>query len=123
MNQATTAVQVIDRLEDILLRILRVPAATGYFVDADHVVRLLVHPPSWEELLDLAFLEITDYGWSSTQVSRRLFASYEAILAAAPERLRPDIEERSAHLMDLTGGTGAQTIPAAKGRLSRLGLG
>jgi uncharacterized membrane protein len=123
MNQATTAIQVIDRLEDILIRILRAPAATGCFVDDDQVVRLLVHPPSWEELLDLAFLEIIDYGSSSAQVSRRLFASYEAILAAAPGRLRPGIEERRAHLMDLTGGADAQTITAATRSLSRLGLG
>jgi uncharacterized membrane protein len=35
LNQATTATQVIDRLEEIMLRILRRPPATDCFVDAD----------------------------------------------------------------------------------------
>ena len=123
MNQATTATQVIDRLEDVLLRILRRPPATGCFVDGDGVVRLLVPSVSWEELLDLAFLEIAVYGASSPQVARRLLAAYETLAGAAPPDLRPGLEQRCSALVDLVDATTVEVVRAAARRSDRLGLG
>jgi uncharacterized membrane protein len=123
MNQATTATQVIDRLEDVLLRILRQPPATGLFVDADHVVRLLVRAVSWEELLDLAFLEIEVYGASSPQVARRLLAAYETLTQAAPPQLRPGLDQRCSALAGLVDATTVEVVRAASRRSDHLGLG
>ena len=123
LNQATTATQVIDRLEEVLLRILRRPPASGCFADVDGVVRLRIRPPSWDELLDLAFVEIAVYGASSPQVARRLLAAYEALVAAAPPHLRPGIEERRSTLVDLVDATATAPVRAAARHPDRLGLG
>jgi uncharacterized membrane protein len=123
LNQATTAAQVIDRLEEVLLRILRRPPATDCFVDAELAVRLVVHAPSWDELLDLAFLEIAVDGASSPQVARRLLAAYESLASAAPPDLRPGIEERAATLVGLIDATTAEAVRPAARRPDPLGLG
>src|SRR4051794_31663670 len=122
LNQATTATQV-DRLEEVLLRILRRPPATDCFVGADSAVRLVVHPPSWDELLDLAFLEIAVDGASSPQVARRLLAAYESLASAAPPDLRPAIEERAATLVRLIDATTVEAVRPAARRPDPLGLG
>jgi uncharacterized membrane protein len=123
LNQATTATQVIDRLEDVLLRILRRPPPTGCFADVDGVVRLQVHPPSWDELLDLALVEIVVYGASSPQVARRLLAAYRSLADAAPEPLRRGIERRRATLVDLVDATTVEPVRAVARQPDRLGLG
>jgi uncharacterized membrane protein len=58
VNQPTTAVVVIDRLEELLLRIGRRPQPTGFFVDSGSVVRLMYPEPTWAETVDLAITEI-----------------------------------------------------------------
>ncbi len=92
VNQPTTAIQVIDRLADILRRIAASPPLTGYYADAAGRVRLLEPVTSWDDLLDLAFTEITSYGAGSAQVARRLLAAYEAI----ESRLEPAQAGRTA---------------------------
>jgi uncharacterized membrane protein len=123
LNQTTTATQVIDRLEDVLLRIIRQPAPTGHFVDADRVVRLRVHAPSSDELLDLAFVEIAGYGASSPQIARRLLAAYEALAEDAPEQLRASLDRRCATVLELVEATTVEPLRAAARRPDRLGLG
>jgi uncharacterized membrane protein len=87
VNQPPTAVLVIDSLEDILLQIARAPRQSGCYTDQAGAVRLITRVPGWDELLDLAFTEITAYGASSPAVARRLLAAYDALEAAAtPER-------------------------------------
>jgi uncharacterized membrane protein len=107
LNQPTTAVQVIDRLQDILLRISRRPEPTGLFADDSGAVRLVQQVPTFDGLLDLAFTEITADGAGSPQVARRLLAAYEELGTAVPERFRPGLEERRtllvAHIHEVTG--------------------
>ena len=62
INQPSTAVQVIDRLEDLLQRIGRVPAPTGPHVDTNRTVRLVEPTFTPSYLLDLAFQEISQLG-------------------------------------------------------------
>jgi uncharacterized membrane protein len=71
INAPTTAVQVIGRLEGLLLALARRPWPTGIYVDEEDQVRLVVPVPSWEELVDLAFTEIRHYGVRAPQVTRR----------------------------------------------------
>jgi uncharacterized membrane protein len=89
---------------------------------ADSPVRLVVHPPSWHELLDLAFLEIAGDSASSPQVARRLLAAYESLASAAPPDLRPGIEERAATLVGLIDATTVEAVRPAARRPDPLGL-
>jgi predicted membrane protein DUF2254 len=50
VNQPTTAVLVIDSLEDVLLQIARSPRQSGCYTDRDGTVRLVKPLPGWEEL-------------------------------------------------------------------------
>jgi uncharacterized membrane protein len=100
-NQPTTAVIVIDRLEELLLRIGRRPQPTGFFVDTDGVVRLMHAEPTWAETVDLAFTEIAIYGASSPAVIRRLAASYDRLQQSIPVDLHVDVARHAALLEPL----------------------
>ncbi len=124
INQMTTAVQVIDRLQDLMMRIGRRPVPTGMFTDDRGEVRLV--EPTWEPayVLALAFLEISQCGATSWHVTRRLAAAYDALEAEAVEGWHEPI----AHLRDLlarlvrTHATDPWDIEMAT-RPDRLGLG
>jgi uncharacterized membrane protein len=91
VNQPTTAVLVIDSLEDVLLQIARSPRHSGCYTDRDGTVRLVKPLPGWEDCLDLAFTEITVYGATSPQVARRLLAAYATLEAAADPARRAGV--------------------------------
>ena len=76
INQMTTAVQVIDRLQDLLLRIGRQPVPSGMYTDPHGTVRLVEPTTASSYLLDLAFQEISQCGAASWHVTRRLAAAY-----------------------------------------------
>ena len=76
INQMTTAVQVIDRLHDLLLRIGRQPVPSGMYTDPHGTVRLVEPTASSSYILDLAFQEISQCGATSWHVTRRLAAAY-----------------------------------------------
>src|SRR6185503_14996696 len=70
VNDPATAVQALDQIEDLLLRLGRRRLETGSFTDPDYTLRLVVPFPTWEDLLTLALEEIRHYGASSVQVMR-----------------------------------------------------
>ena len=124
INQPSTAVQVIDRLYDLLLRIGRVPTPTGLHLDADHAVRLVEPTLTPAYLLDLAFQEISQVGASSWHVTRRLAAAYDDLSRESPDdwhaaisRLRESLEELSRAQTHAAWGNGIAVQP------DRLGLG
>ena len=98
VNQPTTAVLVIDSLEDVLLQIARSPRHSGCYTDRDGTVRLVKPLPGWEDCLDLAFTEITVYGATSPQVARRLLAAYATLEAAADPARRAGVAARREEL-------------------------
>jgi uncharacterized membrane protein len=80
VNDPTTAVQVLDYIEDLLLAMGRRRApGCGEFRDADGRPRLLVPTRRWEDLLELGVTEIRRYGASAVQVNRRLRAALEQL--------------------------------------------
>jgi uncharacterized membrane protein len=87
INDPTTAVQVMDHLEDTLLLIGRTDlrARAGHH-DADGRLRVVAPAPSWEDVLSQGVTEIRQYGASSVQVMRRL----QALLAVLRENVRPE---------------------------------
>ncbi len=75
VNDPTTAVQAIDQIEDLLLRLGRRALDAGCVRDEQGVLRLVFPTPSWGDYLTLAFDEIRQYGATSVQVMRRLRAA------------------------------------------------
>jgi len=81
VNDPTTAVQVLDHLEDVLVVIGRTPGLGGNWEYRDDAgeVRLVIPGQRWEDLLALGITEIREYGARSIQVARRLRATLEAL--------------------------------------------
>ncbi len=84
INDPTTAVQALDQLEDLLLRLGRRRLATGRSRDRQGKLRLVFPVPSWEDFLILAFDEIRFYGASSIQVMRRMRALLQELTEHVP---------------------------------------
>lgn len=120
VNQPTTAVLVIDSLEDVLLQIARSPRQSGCYTDRDGTVRLVKPLPGWDDCLDLAFTEITVYGATSPQVARRLLAAYATLEAAADPARRAGVTARREELAQQLASDG--TVQQAL-RADPMGLG
>ena len=93
VNDPTTAVQALDQIEDLLIRLSRCHLEGRVFRDVEGAVRLMVPSPAWTDLLRLALDEICACGATSVQVMRRMAALLSAVRAAAPEERRPAIGE------------------------------
>jgi uncharacterized membrane protein len=116
VNDPTTAVQVIDHLEDTLTLIGATPGLDGRweFRDADRALRLLMPAQRWEDYLSLGMTEIRQYGGDSIQVVRRLRATLEALqrsvlpeyaaaVATELERLDATVRDRFDESVDVDG--------------------
>jgi uncharacterized membrane protein len=96
VNDPTTAVQAIDRIETLLVDLHgRLPSG-GLVVDAEGNARGSFPVPTWREYFDLALIEIRHYGAGSAQVARRLRALHAHLLEVvdASERGRVELEQR-----------------------------
>jgi uncharacterized membrane protein len=89
VNDPTTAVQALDEIEDLLVRLGRRRLEIGDFRDAQGKLRVSIIFPNWEDLLDLAFDEIRFYGAKSFQVMRRMNALISELLSIMPAERRP----------------------------------
>ncbi len=98
VNAPTTAVQVIDRLEDILAQVARRPDVSHLVADEDGTVRLVAGHRGWDDLVSLSLTEIQEFGAGSPQVTRRLFALLEHLLAVASEPRREALLRQQASL-------------------------
>ncbi|HJU12564.1 MAG TPA: DUF2254 family protein, partial [Candidatus Binataceae bacterium] len=74
VNDPTTAVQALDQIQDLLLRLGRRRLEIGAFRDDAGTLRLAVPYPAWEDFLRLALDEIRFCGATSVQVMRRMRA-------------------------------------------------
>jgi uncharacterized membrane protein len=86
INDPTTAVQALDQIEDLLLRLGQRRLHAGAFCDAEGKLRLIVPFPTWEDLLRLSLDEIRHYGADSVQVMRRTTALIKNLKAALPAK-------------------------------------
>ena len=89
INDPTTAVQALDQIGDLLLRLGRRRLATAPLRDNAGAVRVIIPLPSWEDFLRLAFDEICAYGAASVQVMRRMNALLSELILALPDARRP----------------------------------
>lgn len=88
MNDPTTAVQAIDRLQELLGRLARRSLHAGIYEDETGRLRLIRSVVSWNGYVALAFEEIRAYGGASIQVHRRLRAAIDELLAIVPAERR-----------------------------------
>jgi uncharacterized membrane protein len=92
INDPTTAVQALDQIEDLLLRLGRSDLERGRVKDARGGLRLMFPVPSWDDFLVLAFDEIRYCGANSIQVMRRMRALLQDLAQQVPEERRPALE-------------------------------
>jgi uncharacterized membrane protein len=85
VNDPTTAVGCLDRLELLLHELGHRNLGAGHLADDDGTVRVRIPAPSWRDYVRLACDEIRFYGIESFQVTRRLKAMLEDLTAALPE--------------------------------------
>jgi uncharacterized membrane protein len=98
INDPTTAVQALDQIEDLLLRLGRVSLDIGAFADEQGKLRLVVPFPTWEDYLHLALEEIQHYGADSVQVMRRMNALVSNLMAILPTERHAALQHRQHRL-------------------------
>ena len=99
VNAPTTAVQVIDHIEDLPLRIgEREFAADRVLRDAAGRARVLVPGRGWADYLELGVVEIRVYGATAPQVTRRLRAALESLVDRVAPAHRPAVLEQLGEL-------------------------
>src|SRR5262249_9488918 len=89
INDPTTAVQALDQIGDLLIRLGRRRLDIGSFADEQGVLRLVVRFPRWEDFLRLSFDEICSNGAGSIQVMRRMKALLADLTVAVADDRRP----------------------------------
>ena len=94
VNDPTTAVQTLDRIETLLVDLAPRHPGPSLLVDDDGTPRALVPAPRWAAYMELGLMEIRRYGAASPQIVRRLRALYDRLdeVADAGERPRIDLE-------------------------------
>ena len=85
INDPTTAVQALDEIQDLLLRLGRRRLEIGAVRCSDGALRLVISYPTWEGFLRLAFDEIRFCGATSVQVMRRMKALVSDLIDTLPE--------------------------------------
>jgi uncharacterized membrane protein len=96
VNDPTTAVQVLDRIEALLVDLAGRHPGPSIVLDDDGRARARTVAPRWSDYVELGLMEIRRYGADSPQVARRLLALYDRLgeVAADGERGRVDLERR-----------------------------
>jgi uncharacterized membrane protein len=92
VNDPTTAVQALDQIQDLLLRLGQSSLEIGAYRDSDGRLRLVVPFPTWGDLLRLALDEILFCGATSVQVMRRMNALVTDLTLVVPKERRSKIE-------------------------------
>ncbi len=124
INDPTTAVQALDQIEDLLLRLGQRQLEVGALFDTDGKPLLLVPLPGWDDLLGLAFEEICFCGATSIQVMRRMNALLRDLSRYLPESRRPALDRWNERLKRLVVRTFADVEERAEAsKADRQGLG
>ncbi|MFN8037661.1 MAG: DUF2254 domain-containing protein [Acidimicrobiales bacterium] len=108
VNDPTTALQALDRIGDLLRRIVVRPDPETSLADRDGTVRVRWTVPSWEALVDLACNEIRWFGSGSTQVTRRMAWILADLRSVAPPARVAAIDDAARRLA----ADVARTLPA-----------
>lgn len=72
VNDPTTAVQALHRIEDLLARIANRPDPSGWYTDEAGTLRVKMQEPGFIRLATMGLTEILHYGATAPQVTRAL---------------------------------------------------
>jgi uncharacterized membrane protein len=92
VNDPTTAVQALDQIEDLLIRLGNRRLSFGRVRDSSGTARVFYPVPSWDDFVVLAFDEIRYYGATSIQVMRRMRALIRTVMEHVPVARRPALQ-------------------------------
>jgi uncharacterized membrane protein len=125
VNDPTTAVHVLNYIEDLLRQIGRCDlAGVGQLRDGNGRVRFLVPTRRWEDDLELGLTEVRGYGATSVQVTRRLRSLLVELrtvgTAGAPRRGRRRAVQAG---RDRRGGLPRRSRPGGRKRKRPSGIG
>lgn len=98
INDPTTAVLALDQIDNLLRNLGQRRLDEGVARDPGGNLRVVYGTPDWPDYVTLAVSEIRQYGEGSFQISRRLKAMLEHLLATLPGSRRPPLEEQLAML-------------------------
>jgi uncharacterized membrane protein len=98
INDPSTAVQMLDWIDDLLREASARDLGGGLYRDADGTTRIVYRTSTWADLVALAFEEIAWYGRESIQVTRRLQAILDGLITDLPRHRRPPLEELRARI-------------------------
>ena len=110
VNDPTTAVQSIDRIEDLLRYAAVKRLSEGIGTDRHGATRLVYRTPAWDDLVAVALDEIRAFGSGQYQVVRRLRALLESLMADLPEKRHPPLVQQRRLLDDAI----ASSIPESQ---------
>ncbi len=124
INDPTTAVQALDQIEDLLLRLGRRRLEVGVIRDSSGALRLLLPHPSWEDFVVLALEEVRFYGATSIQVMRRMKVLVSDLISMLPDERQQAVR----HFQERLDSTIVRSFSNAEERLEasledRQGLG
>jgi uncharacterized membrane protein len=99
VNDPTTAVQSLHRIEDVLRYASAKHLAAGVVIGTQGEARLVYPTPSWDDLVALSLDEIRAFGAGQYQIARRLRALLDDLVADLPDERRPALV-RQRQLLD-----------------------
>jgi len=98
VNDPTTAVQAIDRITELLFELGDRPDPPDHWLGATGTVRVVQPARSWDDLVDLSFEEIREFGAGSVQISRRLAAALDDLTSQLAPRRAAALERQRTRL-------------------------
>jgi uncharacterized membrane protein len=114
INDPTTAVRVLDEIETILR--VAAPRELGEIRQASRAGEAVLTGIGWEQMVDLALLEILCCGVDQPQVIRRMVALTDDLVGDVPSDRRPAVE---AYRTDIA-GLDPQGLPSRAQRVMRI---
>lgn len=107
VNDPATAVQALDHIEDLLIRLADRDLDIGRVADAEGTVRLIVPVPAWERYVTNSVDDITVAAVDSPMVLLRIRTMLRRLLEACPAERRPLVSDRLRWVED----AGAEDYP------------
>lgn len=93
INDPTTAVIAIDQLHRMLRMVGKRHLRTDEISDRSGQLRVIFRTPDWEDFVNLAFIEIRNFGSNNIQIVRRLRAMIENLIQTLPEHRHPALQQ------------------------------
>jgi len=107
VNEADTAVVVLDHLHEILLRVGDSLLPGPEYRDDEGTLRAVVPRLTWDGWVGLALREIVDDGGGSANVCHRLLRLLDDLVVSLPTHRRPVLRRFAEEVRGLSGSGGA----------------